>query len=92
VIKMNTVAEVYQTAPDADDWVVWAADPDPTSAAMVAIFSGPEAEARALEYAAMKFGGFRHHAAPQRPQLHYQNPIDPGVRTPGAAPHLRLVD
>lgn len=59
--RINAVAEVYQGDVSPTDWVVEAIDPSGDGGIYIASFSGPEAEARAVEYASEKFVGFRRH-------------------------------
>jgi len=56
---LSTTAEIYKGDVDPDDWVVWALDPTGDGGMLATIFSGPYAEQRAIEYARVKFRGFR---------------------------------
>jgi hypothetical protein len=64
--KLDTTADVYRDV-DPEDWVVSAVDPPGDGRIFSAIFSGLDAEQRALEYAAAKFRGFQRHDPDQRP-------------------------
>ncbi|MGD9669932.1 MAG: hypothetical protein AB7U75_12865 [Hyphomicrobiaceae bacterium] len=61
MIKLNMCAEVYLAGVNLNDWVVRSVEPDEEGRIFEAIFSGHDAEARALEYAAAKYVEFRRH-------------------------------
>jgi len=57
--KLQAIADVYKGDVDPDDWVVWVSNVDGDGGLSLAIFSGSDAEERAVEYAETKFVGFR---------------------------------
>lgn len=65
--RISLTAEVYRAAADLCDWVVWASNPYGDGEVYVTTFSGPDAEARALEYAAAKYAGLLRHEPEQQP-------------------------
>jgi hypothetical protein len=62
---LNIAAEVFVGNGDPNEWLVQAIEPG-EGRIFTATFSGPDAEARAMEYAAAKFLQFRRHD-PGRP-------------------------
>ena len=62
---LDMAAEVFSGNDDPNEWFVQAIEPG-EGRIFTATFSGPDAEARALEYAAAKFREFRRHY-PGRP-------------------------
>ncbi len=64
--RVDETADVYQADVNLSDWVVWAPAADRDGGVLVATFSGPAAELRAIEYAEQKFAGFQLHAPDQR--------------------------
>lgn len=68
--KSQLSAEVFEDANAPGQWVVWALDPD-DGAMLTSVFSGPDAETRAVEYAEWKFAEVLRHE-PDRRQ--YQQP------------------
>jgi hypothetical protein len=56
--KIDQIVEVYKGDVDPNDWGVWGHDPIDNSAVQIAVFSGRDAEARAMEYAQEKYSGF----------------------------------
>jgi hypothetical protein len=54
--QLPTQAKVYQGDVRADDWVVWAIGDD--GDIVTSVFSGFDAEVRAMEYAGAKYAGF----------------------------------
>jgi hypothetical protein len=56
VKQLPTQAKIYKGDVEADDWVVWAIGDD--GDIVVTVFSGEQAEVRALEYASAKYAGF----------------------------------
>jgi hypothetical protein len=72
VIDMNRIeakAKVYQGDVYPDDWVVWATDDD--GEIITTVFSGSDAEARAMEYAAWRYVSVRRldPETPPRPRV-----------------------
>jgi len=79
--RLPLTAEVYRASADLRDWVVWASDPYGDGEVYVTTFSGHDAEARALEYAAWKYAGLlRHEPEEQKPD-----------KKPGRSDIIRLV-
>lgn len=89
--KLGAKAEVYKGDIDPSDWVVWALDPDDDGGMLVAIFSGPDAENRALEYAEAKFASVLLHKPDQQPYRCGQSPSGYAGRFPSRGANLRLV-
>lgn len=88
--RLDVVADIYEG--DAGDWLVWSIDPEGDGGMLEVIFSGPDAPERAIEYAEMKYCGFRVRATQQRPHLCYQNQHkEVGCRPPTRDATLRLV-
>ncbi len=90
--RINATADVYKAFADASDWVVWCLDPNEDGGILEAIFSGPNAESRALEYAAEKYVEFRRHEPHRRPHLCHRNPNADASRSPSPGATLRLVE
>ena len=88
--RIPLTAEVYQAAADLSDWVVWASDPYGDGKVYVTTFSGPDAEARALEYAAWKYAGLlRHEPDQQQYRSSQRTSVRAGrLSSPGATLHL----
>ena len=55
LVRIPAIAEVYPSASDADQWIVWAVDTD--GAMVETVFAGPSAERRAIVYAQANFAG-----------------------------------
>ena len=91
MIKIAAIADVYKAHADTSDWIVWASDPDGDGNVFVSTFSGPDAEFRALEYAAEKYSGFLRHEPDQRRYLSDRSPVDPVFRASIRGANLRLV-
>ena len=91
MIRLGVTAEVYQADLDLSDWIVWASDPTGDGGVLVATFSGPDAELRALEYAALKFAGLLRHEPDQRRCRSYQSPSVGADRSSSHGANLRLV-
>lgn len=66
--RIDTPAKVYQGDVYPDDWVVWATGDD--GEIVTSVFSGCDAEGRAMEYAAWKYASVKRldPGAPQRPR------------------------
>lgn len=64
--RIDTPAEIAPGDEGTGDWLVWALDPSGDGAFISAVFSGPEAEVRAEEYARAKFVGLRRHGRDQQ--------------------------
>ena len=59
VQRIKTNAEVYKGDVDPNDWVVWSLDESGDGGIFTSIFSGPDAEQRAIEYARLKYAEFQ---------------------------------
>lgn len=90
--RVNMIAEVYKAAEDLSDWVVWASDTYGDGEVYVTTFSGPYAEHRALEYAALKFAGFQRHEPDQLPCQSNQSRSGRAFRSSSRGAILRLVE
>lgn len=64
--RLEMAAEVFANDEDLSEWCVQAIEPD-EGRIFNTIFSGPDAEGRAMEYAAKKYREFRRHD-PRQPQ------------------------
>ena len=53
--RVHTRAEIYQDDPQPGDCMVWSLDKSGDGGIYCVIFAGPEAEARAVEYAKAKY-------------------------------------
>ena len=90
--RIAATAEVYRVCADLNDWVVWALHPDGDGGILETIFSGPDAESRALEYADLKFGAVLLHAPEQRPYRQSRShDVDGRCRSSTRGANLRLV-
>jgi hypothetical protein len=71
MMRLDATAKVYQGDVCPDDWVVWAIGDD--GEIVTSVFSGSDAEARATEYAALRYASVELLAPeappPPRPQL-----------------------
>ena len=56
--RINLVAEVYERRNDPGAWGVEAIDAEADGIIQMAVFSGPDAQSRALEYADAKYRDF----------------------------------
>ena len=63
----DVVAEIYENDPLPGDWMVFAVDPAGGGQMVSAIFSGSDAECRAVGYASQCFRGFERRAPSQWP-------------------------
>ena len=88
--RLSVAAEVYKANADLSDWVVWAPDPDGDGGVLVATFSGPDAELRALEYADAKFAVSQRHEPDRLRCLLHRQPSAGAGRSSirGASLHL----
>lgn len=55
--RIEATAKVYQGDVYPDDWVVWATDDD--GEIITSVFSGSDAEARAMQYAAWRYASVK---------------------------------
>lgn len=91
-MEMVDVEAVVFNAYPSDDWVVEAIDRLRDGSIISSIFSGPDAEDRALEYAESKFREFRRHEQNRQSNLHGQNAGSDRVHiSPNRGAKLRLV-
>ena len=91
MIKIAATADVYKASEDNGDWIVWASDPNGDGGILVTSFSGPDAEDRALEYAAAKYSALLRHDPDQPPYLSSQLTSGPAARASIRGANLRLV-
>jgi hypothetical protein len=92
IAKIDAVAEVYRAdEPFENEWIVSAIDPSGDGGIFNAAFSGPDAEQRALEYAALKYRELRRHDPDQPERRSSQNALDDVVRVSSRGANLRLV-
>jgi hypothetical protein len=91
VIKLNMCAEVYVAGASLSDWVVRSFNPDEDGRISETIFSGPDAEVRALEYAAEKYVEFRRHVPAVRRGLGDPALNEGDSRSTSSGTILRLV-
>lgn len=89
--RIAATAEVYKAAADLSDWVVWASTPEADGEVFVTTFSGPDAEIRALEYAALKYAGLQRHEPDRQQCRSSQRTSAPGDQPPIRGATLRLV-
>ena len=90
--RIPLTAEVYRAAADLSDWVVWASAPYGDGEVYVTTFAGPDAEQRALEYAAAKFAGLLRHEPDQQQCRSRRSLSDRAYRSSSHGATLRLVE
>ena len=89
--KLNIEAEVFASDRYPDEWCVQTIEAG-EGRIVDAIFSGPDAEARAMEYAAAKYQRFRRHAPdPPRYRSHQAGVGGHSGPSPTRGANLRLV-
>lgn len=76
--RIDTPAKVYQGDVYPDDWVVWATGDD--AEIITSVFSGFDAEARAMEYAAWKYASVRRLDPEAQPRPRVQLRVVDGSR------------
>jgi hypothetical protein len=62
MVRSNLVAEIVRVMTEPESWVLEAIATSDDGAIEMAIFSGPMARQRAIEYAQEKYADFRVHA------------------------------